>query len=174
MYKTCGNCKENKLFSEFFRDNSKKDGLRTDCKVCRREYQKTWRELNKQTIIKYMQDWYIENKESVLNYRELNKEKISDYYKKNRDKYNSHAAKRRASKLNATPRWLTNEDIDVIQSLYNLAKELELKFNVSYHVDHIVPLINDRVCGLHVPWNLQVIPASENLSKSNKLQEQIL
>lgn len=60
----------------------------------------------------------------------------------------------------ATPPWLTEEMRAEVLALYASAKDGE-------HVDHIVPLKNPLVCGLHVPWNLRVTSAAENLHKSN-------
>ena len=76
--------------------------------------------------------------------------------------------KRQVAKLNATPSWT---DIKAIQDHYIFAKYLEELSGTKFHVDHIVPLKGKNVCGLHVEYNLQVLPAKENISKSNKLIE---
>ena len=97
---------------------------------------------------------------------------VKKWQKDNLDKDAAKTAKRRAAKLKALPNWLTKEELEQIKELYTCAQMFKLYTGEEYHVDHIIPLQGENVCGLHVPWNLQVIPAKENLSKSNKLQEQ--
>jgi hypothetical protein len=68
---------------------------------------------------------------------------------------------RRAKKLKATPGWLTAEQRKEMTEIYRNRPE-------GYHVDHLVPLQGKNVTGLHVPWNLQYLPAVENIRKGNK------
>jgi hypothetical protein len=59
----------------------------------------------------------------------------------------------------ATPAWA---DLEAIKQIYKNRPE-------GYHVDHIVPINNPKVCGLHVEYNLQYLLAEDNLKKSNKI-----
>ena len=74
------------------------------------------------------------------------------------------SARRRAQKLAATPAWANK---DAIQALYLLAAAMMDFVGIEMHVDHIVPLKHSLVCGLHCEANLEVITATENLSKGN-------
>ena len=92
----------------------------------------------------------------------------SKYAKQNRPKRNSFTAKRKAAKLNRTPPWLNKEHLQQIEDLYLIAKMFQMYTGQEYHVDHVIPLQGKNVSGLHTPWNLQVLPAKENLIKGNK------
>ena len=75
------------------------------------------------------------------------------------------ASARRALKLNATPPW---SDRKAIFEIYLKAKEISKLTGTPHHVDHVYPLVGEGFNGLHVSWNLQVLPWRENLRKSNK------
>jgi hypothetical protein len=75
-------------------------------------------------------------------------------------------AARRAAKLQATPSWA---DTAAIKAIYEQAAFMSKVLGEKQHVDHIYPLVSDEVCGLHVAANLQILTASDNIKKSNKL-----
>jgi 5-methylcytosine-specific restriction endonuclease McrA len=135
-----------------------------------------YREKNKEEIAEQKISYYLENKEAILtrqaNYYAENKKvldaRISIWGKNNRGKINAIAARRRAQKLLATPKWLTKGQLEEILSIYLEAARLTKETGIKHHVDHIIPLQGENVTGLHVPWNLQILTATENCRKGNK------
>lgn len=92
-----------------------------------------------------------------------------NYKKSNPELYKALTSVRKRRHRAATPKWITKEEKLAMRQLYLNAQRLTKLTGERYVVDHIVPLINDAVCGLHVPWNLRVMTQEENLKKSNKL-----
>ena len=79
-----------------------------------------------------------------------------------------NAALRDRRSRQATPKWLTTEQRKQIVATYEHMRDCRIVTGEDYHVDHIIPLRGENVCGLHVPWNLQVLPSDVNMNKSNK------
>lgn len=113
-------------------------------------------------------DSFCKNTSEAIGYNSKCRKCVAELRKLEAPKINELTAKRRASKFQATPKWLTKKQRSDILAFYKKAKQLETKTGVKHNVDHIIPIQSNIVCGLHVPWNLQVITAKENMSKGNR------
>lgn len=152
--KKCTICKEELELELFGKDKSRRDGLSAKCKPCAKIITK--RRKNKDP--------------------DLFRKKAADHMRKHRSKldktdllatWRAQAGIRRAKKRSATPDWLTGSQKAHMKRTYHLAQLMSEITGQQYHVDHIIPLRGEAVCGLHVPWNLRVIPAEINLQKGN-------
>lgn len=165
--KTCGRCKIPKSLDNFTKDKRQKDGLDRRCIQCKAEM---YALVDKEERAKWRKEYYESHKEHELAlsavYKRENaeyyKEYISEYYKKFPERGAAKTAKYRASKLKATPPWVTPDQLEEMYLIYKNCPK-------GYHVDHIVPLQGKEVKGLHVPWNLQYLPAKVNQRKSNRI-----
>jgi len=137
-----------------------------------RQQRKEYREKNKDAVLAKKLEYYRANREAILirnrAYREVNKETIAEkrsaYQKANRHIGNATNARRKALKRHATPAWADKEAID---SLYLIAA-INRERGLDLHVDHIVPLQSNIVCGLHCEANLKLMLASDNIRKNNR------
>lgn len=139
--KRCRRCGEGKQFESFHKNSSCLDGVDSMCKSCH--------SADHQNNRHKASDYYArpEIRERIRSNRSRNIGKLRAYY-----------SARRALCRKAFPDWC---DKKAIEEVYSNKPE-------GCHVDHIVPLISDVVCGLHVPWNMQYLPASENSRKGNR------
>ncbi len=144
----------------------------------REKYRKT--EEGKAAFKKAREKYLLSNQEKRLQtskrYYERNKSKCQEssrrYIKENFDKVRAVKTaaqkKRHSGKILRTPHWLAPEHIEAMKLRYKEARWMTNRTGVKHHVDHIVPLNGSNVSGLHVPWNLRVIPARENMRRGNK------
>lgn len=188
--KKCCLCNEEKTISSFHKNRSSRDGHTNVCKPCAIQKAITWGKRNPEkrklacskyiknnpdkrsnSIQKYLKNNPENRSATSKNYYLKNKTKIrlwaSKYVKEHRGIHDALTALYRARKFKATPKWANQFFIEEIYDLANRRNELKTG-GVKWHVDHIIPLKSNLVCGLHVENNLRVIPSIENLTKSNR------
>ena len=161
-----------------FHKGNNPDGYRTWCKACVSVYKKQYKIDNAERIKKvqqaydavqnplrktYFQQRYVEQKQKIDAANRA-------YRKANLNKHAAKENKRRAAKIKRTPSWLTGDDHWVIEQAYELASLRTKMFGFSWEVDHVLPMQGKIVSGLHVPTNLQVIPATLNRQKTNQYE----
>jgi len=192
--KQCRVCLRNKDLAEFYSRKSSADGYRHDCKKCcidksKARYRKdvdasrVWHRENYRRKIednpRWHAEYYAKNKPVRLAYdaeyyRTRNRAKrllqVAAWVAENRGKSNAIKKAYKLAKARACPAWLTEDEHWMMYEAYELAHLRSESLGYVWHVDHIVPLRGKTVSGLHVPWNLQVIPGVDNMSKSNKFQ----
>lgn len=142
--KDCKDCFNKKVKANYSRTRPKQLEAR------RENYKANKKKYNAQTA-----KWRKNNPDLMRIYK-------NSWKKRNRGKVNADWMLRYAKKKSATPKWLSKMQVKQIENIYKMCPP-------GYHVDHIIPLRGKLVSGLHVPWNLQHLPAMDNVKKGNRV-----
>ena len=137
------------------------------CPQKRREALRRWRAANPDKVKESNRKRATAKREWAQRNREKTQASKKRWREDNKDYHAAYTRSRKKRMKQATPSWLTPEHQEAIDDIYDQRDIISQLTGVEYHVDHIVPLKGARVWGLHVPWNLQLLPADENRRKNN-------
>ncbi len=117
-------------------------------------------ESHKKSQKKYLKDNPEKRKETTQNYRKSHPHTV-----------NALSSNRRAKEKKALPPWLSKKAYKKINSIFKERQKIQNETGTQYEVDHIMPIDckTSKCCGIHVPWNLEVITLTANRKKGNKL-----
>lgn len=184
--KKCLTCLLIKDQSSFHKHKGFVDGYNTKCKSCVKSYNALRYSLNKEIINKRNREWELNNKDKVkaitIKRSSSEKEKLRKklhaernvekcrasrkaYKLRNLDRRRFDRALRRAAEHRAKPKWANKHEM---LKIYKQAKLMSELMGEPYHVDHVIPLKHNLVCGLHCEFNLKAISANDNHKKNNK------
>lgn len=186
--RACNRCGLSKEIAEFGPLKTGRDGLHPSCRSCMNAYARADRLARGNEIRQAERDrhaanpdrkreqfrkWSAKNAEARrIKERERYAKRRADalaqkagYRAKNREKIYALNGNRRALLRKALPKWV---DRKALAAIYAEAASKTEVLGVQHHVDHDIPLSHPLVCGLHVPWNLAIVTADENLTKSNR------
>lgn len=163
--KPCTKCGDTKAYSDFYKQKmNSKDGYQAHCKTCDNSRKKVWKQNNPQLASLYAKTAE-QNRVNDPERREYRRQLKKTPAMKAIN--NASYAKRRAAKIQRTPKWLTEHDYKVMKAYYSVAQMLTRVNNEAWHVDHGIPLQAELASGLHVPKNLVLMRGIENETKRN-------
>lgn len=191
--KICCTCKQEKLFTEFNKNKSTKDGLHKQCKDCLKLYREQNSDRIKSKIKEHQNKNSEARKEYLRRYREENKEKLKQKQKEHRNKNKEklkikdsirrkiykeqnpksvmlYSAKQRAKKNNLEFN-ITENDFEIPEFCPILGLKLTFEegkpSDSSASLDKIIPELG------YVVGNVQVISRLANMMKSKATVEQL-
>lgn len=158
--RACNSCGVIKSLNEFYNARNGMFGKMSECILCNKAKRQIYRQNNREKERIRGKRYGAANKEKV-------RDRVRQWRKNNPGKARALRRMREAKELQACPPWARKGAVKKkILAHYLHAEWLELTTKEKMHVDHIVPLRNDFVCGLHVPSNLMVLVSGDNISKS--------
>lgn len=177
--KTCSKCEVFKSFGEFYRHKGKKDGFGSNCKSCKREYDKGYRAANSDKIKLLLREWYQKNKveHSAKNTKYMRTRRQTDeaFNLLSKLRHRLRQTLNGNRKSTSTMKLTGMESNDLLKYLYEKSPRFEGVPLSELHVDHIIPCAafdmrnvdHQRVCFHYT--NLQLLTPAENLSKNDSV-----
>jgi hypothetical protein len=185
-FKFCHGCNVDRHASEFQKNNTRPDGLQTRCRACMNVARKDWelrhpietairnrRGVENAAYIAKHRAWRDRNRD-VINARskqwaDANRDKtrasVTAWDRRNKPRKKQIKREREGLQRLATPAW---SDFAAMQQYYLIAEYLTQELGIAFHVDHVMPIKSDIVCGLHSHTNLAIAVGAWNIAKHNR------
>lgn len=160
--KFCKKCGHEKNLEEFYKDSSKKDGYRPDCKICRKKYLRLYYQKNKKKKLLQVAKYRIQNKLKIKNrmkkYNETDKGKATI----------ARGHHNRRSREKNTLSLLTHNEWSMVLSLqeYKCACCKNFFDDTTPEKDHIIPISKG---GNLIINNVQALCRQCNNTKNDKI-----
>lgn len=137
-----------------------------------------YRTHNKDQIAAYQKEYYDQNsvalnvnkkmKRTDPMYVAQERATYARWFQDNRHIDSAKQHRRRACQLQAVPQWFSELDAFILEEASTLCRLREQATGVQWQIDHVVPLVSETVCGLHIGGNIAVITAKANQAKGNR------
>lgn len=189
MEKECSKCGDSKELSEFCRNKNRKSGVKSECKECKKNADKIYRQNNKEKILALSKRYYINNADKINSkiYSDITKKKRANRIRKKRNNDSVFKLKSRLgslisgaiSRMGYTKKSRTYEILGCDYAFFisyierKFTKGMTITNYGKWHLDHIIPISKAKsekdVIDLNHYTNFQPLWEKDNLSKGNTI-----